>query len=427
MPAAEAKLSARHIAIVVCCCLTCGIPVAMLMNTSGIFYPVIAEDFGVPTAQISAWMAIHMLSAAVFSPVVGNIVSRFHLRTLMLGGVVLAATAFFIFSMATAPWMFWAIATVTGFVLGSCMFVVPATLINRWFAKHVGLLIGVYTAFTGIGAALFLLVGQAIMDVAGWRAAYATFAVISLAVCVPAVLLCIRDRPEDCGLLPYGAGEAGADQPEADSDDALDDAEARRYASSCMRMPTFWLLLLAGFLANVVCQVHGFMPKYIMWIDEQTAAGLAPAAFMAGAAVASIAHVGNGTGKIFLGAFSDFSVRKATTVLCISGAAGLACVWLLPSTPLLALGSLVYGFFLACIPVIIPMLARASFGGGHAYPIIYARIAVAPFLGGALGNVLLPILADSPGGFDAMFGIAIAFVPIVLVASLVALRMSPKA
>ena len=102
MAQAADKLSARHVAVVVCCCLTCGTPVAMLMNTAGIYYPVIAEEFGVPTAQISAWMAIHMVSAAVFSPVVGSIVSRFHMRTLMLGGVLLASTAFIVFSMATA-------------------------------------------------------------------------------------------------------------------------------------------------------------------------------------------------------------------------------------------------------------------------------------------------------------------------------------
>jgi len=339
--------------------------------------------------------------------------------------VLLAATAFFVFSLATAPWMFWAIATITGFVMGSCMFVVPASLINRWFAKHVGLLIGLYTAFTGIGAALFLLGGQAIMDAAGWRAAYASYAVITLAVCVPAVLLCIRDNPEECGLLPFGYSE-GAQVDAAASDNLGDDADVRRYASSCMRTPSFWLLLLAGFLGNIVCQAHGFLPKYIMWIDEQSAMGLAPAAFMAGAVVTSITHVGNGTGKIFLGAFSDFSVHKATTALCLSGVAGLICIWALPATPLLGIGALVYGFFLACIPVIIPMLARASFGSGRAYPIIYAYIATAPFLGGAVGNILLPVLADGPGGFDAMFAATVIFVPLVLVAALVALRLSPQ-
>ena len=426
MPEAADKLTARHVAVVACCCLTCGIPVAMLMNTGGIYYPVIADDFGVPTAEISAWMSIHMVSAAVFSPVVGNIVSRFHMRTLMLTGVLLASTAFLIFSSATAPWMFWAIATVTGFVMASCMFVVPASLINRWFVKHVGLLIGLYTAFTGIGAALFLMLGQAIIDAAGWRAAYATYAAISLAICVPAVLLCIRDTPEDCGLLPYGYSEAVQAEDPAVSDGLGDDAAVRRYASSCMRKPSFWLLLLAGFLANVVCQTHAFLPKYIMWIDEQSVAGLAPAAFMAGAVVVSITHVGNGTGKIFLGAFSDFSVQKATIALCLSGAAGLICIWALPSTPLLGVGALVYGFFLACIPVIIPMLARASFGSGRAYPIIYAYIATAPFLGGAVGNILLPVLADGPGGFDAMFAVAVIFVPLVLVAALIGLRMSPQ-
>lgn len=424
-----AKLTARHVAIVVCCCLTAGVPVAMLMNTAGIYYPVIAEDFGVQTAEISAWMAIHMISAAVFMPIVGNLVGRFHMRTLMLAGVCMAALAFAVFSQATAPWMFWAMCTVTGILMGTCMFVVPTTLINRWFAKHVGLLIGVYTAFSGIGAAVFLLVGQAILDAWGWRASYAAYSVITLVVCVPAVLAGVRDCPEDCGLLPYGfvkgadqQGEAAdIEEPSVEIDD-----EVRRYASKCMRMPTFWLLLLAGFLANIICQVQGYLPKFIMWLDDQAALGVVPVAFMTGAVITAIIHVGNGSGKIFLGAFSDFSVGRAATVLCISGAAGLLCIWLLPYSPLMALGGLVYGFFMACIPVIIPMLARETFGGGAAYPIIYARIGVAPFIGGAVGNVLLPFLADSPGGFDAMFIVAILFVPVVLACALLALRFGPQ-
>lgn len=439
MAAEAGKLTGRHVAIVACCCLTCGVPVAMLMNTAGIYYPAMAEEFSVPTAQVSAWMAIHMISAAVFSPIVGNIVPRFHLRTLMLGGVLLAATAFLVFSAATGPWMLWAMCTITGFIMGACMFVVPTTLINRWFARHVGLLIGLCTAFTGIGAAIFLLVGQAILDSYGWRAAYAAYAVITLAVCVPAVLLCIRDSPEACGLLPYGTpapgaaaltgespGDAGGKHDaQAAADDFPDDESARRYASACMKSPAFWLLLLAGFVSNISCQAHGFFPKYILWLDGQTALGLAPAAFMAGAVVTSITHVGNGAGKIFLGAFSDFSVGRATIALCLSGVVGLAFVWLLPHTPLLGVGGLFYGFFLASVPVIIPMLARATFGGGRAYPMIYARVAMAPFLGGALGSVILPLLADSAGGFDAMFGVAIALVPVVMLAALAALRLSP--
>lgn len=426
-----AKLSPRHVAIVVCCCLTCAIPVAMLMNTAGIYYMAIAEEFNVPTAQISAWMAIHMVSAAIFSPIVGNIVPRFHMRTLMLAGVLLGATAFTVFSFATAPWMFWAICSITGFMMGACMFVVPTTLINRWFAKHVGLLIGIYTAFTGIGAALWLLVGQAILDSYGWRAAYQAYAIITVVVCVPTILICIRDFPEDCGLKPYGyvdGSETLAEDKEPSGVTIVtfkDNDEMHRYAASCMRSASFWLLLAAGFLSNIACQVHAFFPKYILWIDGQTALGLAPAAFMAGAVVTSITHVGNGTGKIFLGAFSDFSVSKATVALCASGALGLGFVWLLPYTPLLGVGGLLYGFFLACVPVIIPMLARDAFGGGEAFPVIYARIAMAPFLGGALGNIILPMMADSAGGFDIMFIVSIAFVPMVMVSALAALRLKP--
>ncbi|MDO4890815.1 MAG: hypothetical protein Q3963_05580, partial [Coriobacteriaceae bacterium] len=126
---ASSGLSPRHMAIVVCCCLTCFIPAGMLMNTPGIFYPVIAEGLGVQTAEISAWMAICLLSAAVFQPVLGNVIGRVKMRTIMLAGSLTMVAVFLVFSIATAPWMFWAAATVTGFSFAACLSVGPATLV----------------------------------------------------------------------------------------------------------------------------------------------------------------------------------------------------------------------------------------------------------------------------------------------------------
>jgi MFS family permease len=398
----------------------------MLMNTPGIFYPGIADDLGVQTAEISAWMAICLLSAAVFQPWLGNVVSRMHMRTLMLIGSLTMVVVFLVFSVASAPWMFWAAAVVTGFPFAACLSVGPATLVNRWFNQHVGLILGMTAASSALGGVTFMLIGQAIIESLGWRTAYLVYAAIIILVCVPAVLLCIRDYPADCGLEPYGEPDTGMGG-EATPTDSADATDVERRARACMATPAFVLLLVAGFLMNMVCQVNGYLPKYVYWVDEQATLGAMPVAFVTGVVLSSLTQAGSGVGKLILGAFSDFSVRNALVLLCAGGAAGIACVWGLPSTAFMAVGGFVYGFFLAAVLVLIPMLVRDIFGSGDLYPVLYARIAITPAIGGAAANIVWPYIADNLGGFDVVFGLALVMIAVILVTALTALRLGNTA
>lgn len=417
------KMSSRHMGIIVVCCLTCSIPAGMLMNTPGIFYPVIAEDLGVQTAEISAWMAICLLSSAVFQPALGNAVGRMRMRTLMLMGSLVMAGVFVAFTQANDPWVFWLAATVTGFTFASCLSVGPATLVNRWFNRHVGLLLGVFAGSAALGGVVFMFVGQAIIESMGWRVAYWVYAAVILAVCVPAVLLLVCDSPASCGLAPYGEPEAKGNDRESVPGSDRDEKELRRVAGACMRTPAFLLLVLAGFLMNVACQVNAYLPKYVYWMEDQAVAGVMPAAFVTGVMLCSLTQGGSAVGKLVLGAFSDLSVMKALSLLCGSGALGLLCVWLFPASALIAFGAFIYGFFLASVLVLMPMLVREIFGAGDLYPLLYARAAVGPAIGGASANVLWPYLADNLGGFDMVFGPAIVMVVVVFVSSFVALRL----
>ena len=73
-----------------------------------------------------------------------------------------------------------------------------------------------------------MLIGQSLIDSVGWRMTYLVYAGIIVVACMPAVALCIRDHPADCGLAPYGeavsapedAGEAGRLGAQAESDAA---------------------------------------------------------------------------------------------------------------------------------------------------------------------------------------------------------------
>ncbi|MBE6483163.1 MAG: MFS transporter [Actinomycetaceae bacterium] len=406
---------ASYLPIIIACCTMCGVPSAILISSASVFYEPIANEFNVEIARISVWMSCMLISCAIFSPLMGSLIARYDIRPLLLAGATLEAAIFALFSVSQGPWMFW----VGGFLAGLSNIVLlgmaTATLVNRWFKTHVGVIIGFCTAFTGLGGVLFLPLAQKIIATHGWRTAYLTFAIITFVVTIPVILICVRSNPSERGLLPYGTAEAARNS----SDGNVAEPTSVR-PSVGMRSSVFWIVIVFGFFVNLVCQIPGYFPRYVSWINEQADSGLATKAFIAGATLAAVAQAGNAIGKIGLGFFSDLSVSRAIAVLSGAGALGIIFVWQFPSTILLPIGSLIFGFFIAGVLVLCPMVARRIFGAGKYYPVFYARISVAVTLGGAAGNVVWPYVAEHWGGFGTVFAIALGAIVVVVITGFMA-------
>ena len=106
------------------------------------------------------------------------------------------------------PWQLivsWGI--LSGLGSGCVAMVLGATVVNRWFVSHRGLVMGLLTASTATGTLIFLPGLAAIAEAAGWRGVVLTVAACTGAL-VPLVLWLLPERPADIGLRPYGATEA---------------------------------------------------------------------------------------------------------------------------------------------------------------------------------------------------------------------------
>jgi MFS family permease len=91
-----------------------------------------------------------------------------------------------------------------GLGTGATALVFGALVTNRWFVRHRGLVLGVLGAAWATGQLVFLPLLARLVETNGWRWASAFIAAGSF-VLVPLVLVVLRDRPGDVGLLPYGA------------------------------------------------------------------------------------------------------------------------------------------------------------------------------------------------------------------------------
>ncbi|GIH09187.1 MFS transporter [Rhizocola hellebori] len=199
----------------------------------------IQDEFGGPRAAVSAAISVNLLLFGLVAPFAASLIERFGLRRVASVGLLLIGLGAGLPVFITATWQLvflWGVLVGAG--AGSISLVFTASLANRWFVKHRGLVTGLLTAATATGQLIFLPVLAALAEERGWRTASLVVGTSTLLV-VPLVLLFLRDRPSDKGLLPYGADASYTENREKPGNAIA----TLRMAS---RSRTFWLLV-AGF------------------------------------------------------------------------------------------------------------------------------------------------------------------------------------
>jgi predicted MFS family arabinose efflux permease len=108
-------------------------------------------------------------------------------------------------ALMTARWQLvlcWGV--LSGLSTGCVAVVLGATIVNRWFVKHRGMVMGAMTASAATGTLIFLPALAAIAQNHGWRPVVLTVAACALAL-MPLVWWLLPERPADIGLTRYGA------------------------------------------------------------------------------------------------------------------------------------------------------------------------------------------------------------------------------
>ena len=180
--------------------------------TPGVLIVPLQEEFGWSRAQISLAVTINLLLFGVTAPFAAALMDRYGMRRVVTLALLLVAGGSAMTIVMTARWQLvlgWGV--LVGLGTGSMALVFAATVANRWFVRSRGLVMGVLTAGGATGQLVFLPVLAWLAQERGWRAAALVVALAALAV-IPLVLLLLRDRPSDLGLLPYG-GQAPQSPP----------------------------------------------------------------------------------------------------------------------------------------------------------------------------------------------------------------------
>lgn len=233
-------------------------------SSTGIFIEPVAEEFSWSLTTVSFAVTINFLLYGLVAPFGAALMERLGVRQVVAGALVLLATGMALMTLVSQPWqlvLFWGVFLGVG--AGCLALVLGAIVANRWFVARRGLVTGVFSAGSATGQLVFLPFLARLSTDVGWRTASLALAAVALAI-VPLVLVVLRDRPSDVGLLPYGAPPGWTEPPELHDGDAGPGRVAIRRLREASSTRAFWLLVgtffICGWTTNGLIGTH-FIPS----------------------------------------------------------------------------------------------------------------------------------------------------------------------
>lgn len=243
--------------------------------TPGVLINPLREEFGWTTGTISLAVSVNLVLYGLTAPFAAALMDRFGMRRVVACALLLVAAGSGLTVWMTASWqlvLLWGV--LVGLGTGSMALVFVATVTDRWFVRHRGLVTGVLTAAGATGQLVFLPVLAWLATGPGWRVASLTVAGAALAV-VPFVWWLLRDHPEDVGLTALGAGPGVPRRAPATGNAA---ARALGVLRSAARTRPFWYLAggfaICGASTNGLVGTHFIPAAHDHGMPEPTAAGL---------------------------------------------------------------------------------------------------------------------------------------------------------
>ncbi|WP_309238035.1 MFS transporter [Streptomyces albidus (ex Kaewkla and Franco 2022)] len=365
---------------------------AAFRATPGVFIDPLHDEFGWSHSTISAAVSVNVLLYGLTSPFSAALMERYGIRRIVSCALLLiaAGSGLTVFMDAT-----WQLILCWGFLVGlgsgSMALAFAATVTNRWFIQRRGLVTGILTAGSAAGQLIFLPLVALLVEGPGWRTASLAVAVAALAV-VPLVLFVLRDRPEDAGLRPYGAGPGYVTPPPAPPGAAK---RALRALLDASRSKVFWLL--AGTFAVCGASTNGLIGTHFV-----------PAAHDHGmpvpAAASLLAVIGlfDLVGTVASGWFTDrFDARRLLAVYyALRGVSLLFLPLLFAETvqPTMLFFIVFYGLdWVATVPPTIA-LCREHFGENGA--IVFGWVLASHQLGASVVAFLTGVVRDTFGSYD---------------------------
>lgn len=248
----------RHYALaVVAIIFVALLAAAGLRSTPGVLMVPWEEAFGWSREQISFAAAVGIFLFGLTGPFAAAAMQRFGIRATVIAALTLMGLSSTASLFMTQSWQLvlsWGV--FSGIGSGCITNVLSATIVNRWFTTHRGLVMGLFAASTSTGTLIFIPGLAAIAEHHGWQPVVMAVAAV-MALLIPVVFFFLPEWPQDIGEKPFGADEHHPVPPRETSNPIRTAFSA---LGEGVRHRDFWLLsgtfFVCGFTTNGLIGTH---------------------------------------------------------------------------------------------------------------------------------------------------------------------------
>ncbi len=173
----------------------------------GVFMRPMTEEFGWSRGTLSAAFGVTYLISGLMRPLAGYLADRYSPKWVALAGVLVMGWMLALISAVQELWQLYVMFAVMSFGVTLGTGPILTKIVSQWFLARRGLTLGLVSGAGSFGAMILVPATSAFLVLLSWREAYLFLAVLLLLVILPIGILLIRDRPQDKGLEPYGAGD----------------------------------------------------------------------------------------------------------------------------------------------------------------------------------------------------------------------------
>lgn len=360
----------------------------------GNFITPITQDLGCKVSQITLYTSFQAISMALLYTTAAKFVTTKRPGLVLGFASVLEVMGLGLMATYRTPQMFYISGIMTGVAQAFTGFVTIPILLNMWFRKKNGTVLGIVTAVGTAATMLYTLLSARLITGVGWRNAYLIMAAMAAVITIPAVFLLIRS-PKEVGCEPYGAEEEQEGKPA----NAVEAAKTTGYSltkKQAFRLPLLYIAWAACVMYSYASGVAGYATNFATMELGQS--------ISFGALVGVASSLGNTLSSLIVGRINDkFGVKAGLLWGGVTITLGYSMMFLsfknpafvFPAIFIVGLGSSMY--MVQC-----PLLARSIVGSAHYSQIWSMMMMINSLIGGGL-YASIGLFYDKLGSYSGAF------------------------
>jgi len=355
---------------------------AQIFIASG--YTIVAAAIGTALGwtlgELAPGATLFLLAQVAGYPVVGALLDRFGTRRVAAAGIVAFGLLLLALSRVTSIWQFYGLMLVMGLVGPATYTLSYLRALSLWFDRRRGLAIGLAAGGIALGAATMPVGLQRLIVHSDWSVALVALALVELLLCLPIVILLVRDDPAELGLR--ADGEPTPPQPMMTPVEPLDRGPAPALSvAQALRTADFWLLGAVYFVTGLTVYAVVTNSAYIL---SETAARLTTDQVAVVQAVGGAAVL---LGRVAGGyALDHLNTRAIAAVMVLLLSAALLGYAFASSLGVVLVSAAALGFASGGEGDVLPYMAIKYFGT-QAFGKIYGMLGALFAIGTGLGPI----------------------------------------